>query len=116
MDAQATCSGSFTQSDLGPVVELPSLLLEPEQVNRGSRQPAPPRDRSGSALRAQVLPENRRFWTMPLCPAGSLRFTDVPGNSNGASSQSSGLRGVAARQRTRGAVRREILQARNYIG
>jgi hypothetical protein len=30
-------------------------------LNRSSGQPAPPRDRSGSALRAQVLPENRRF-------------------------------------------------------
>ena len=31
MDAQATCSCSFTQSDLGPAVELPSLPPWPAQ-------------------------------------------------------------------------------------
>src|SRR5208282_5080941 len=49
-----------------PGVHAVLAELKPQHVNRGSRKPAPARDRSGSALRSRVLPENGCFLTMPV--------------------------------------------------
>ena len=50
MDAQATFSCSFTQSDLGPVAELPSLpsLASPEAAIPGAAGAGCPGPRGGS--------------------------------------------------------------------
>ena len=60
MDAQATFSCSFTQSDLDPVVELPSLPRWPAQ---------------------RLLPQERAGVGYPSARWGSTSLRDWPGNS-----------------------------------